>query len=337
MDQKPETPSLPLITRFKLWILSTLINVSISDDGTIDRKLSDFVDSKSPPNATPIEGVKSYDVSIDPHRNLWFRVYVPDHVMTADSKLPVIVYYHGGGFAFYSLDSSLYDGLCRRFARMIPAIVVSASYRLTPEHRYPSQYDDAFDVLKFLDDGKNLPKNADLHRCFVLGDSAGANLGHHVCIRSSQIRFQQLKIIGLVALQPFFGGEERTAAELSPEKSQGLALNQTDFFWNVLKPLSPSSNEKWDRDSEVINVSGPRAADISGLEFPKTIIVVGGRDILRDWQRKYYEWLKKSGKEVHLEEYPFMFHGFYTYTELDEAMHVISLVSDFVHNTSAEI
>nr|GEU73695.1 probable carboxylesterase 18 [Tanacetum cinerariifolium] len=192
MDQKPETRSLPLITRCKLWILSTLINVSIRDDGTIDRKWSDFVDTKSPPNATPIEGVKSYDVSIDPHRNLWFRVYVPD-VMTAD-KLPVLVFYHGGGFAFYSLDSSLYDGLCRRFARMIPAIVVSASYRLTPEHRYPSQYDDAFDVLKFLDDGKNLPKNADLHRCFVLGDSARANLGHHVCIRSSHIRFQQLKV-----------------------------------------------------------------------------------------------------------------------------------------------
>nr|GEW71973.1 alpha/beta hydrolase fold-3 [Tanacetum cinerariifolium] len=246
MDKKPETRSLPLITRFKLWILATLINVSIRDDGTIDRKLSDFVDSKSPANATPIEGVKSYDVSIDPHRNL-------------------------------CLDSSLYDGLCRRFARMIPAIVVSASYRLTPEHRYPSQYDDAFDVLKFLDDGKNLPKNADLHRCFVLGDSAGANLGHHVCIRSSQISFQQLKIIGLVSLQPFFGGKERTAAELSTEKSQGLALNQTDFFWNVLKPLSPSSNEKWDRDNEVINVSGPRAVDISGLDFPKTLIVVGGR------------------------------------------------------------
>ena len=113
-------------------------------------------------------------------------------------------------------------------------------------------------------------------------------------------------------------------------------MNQTDFFWSVFKPLSPSSGEVWDRDNEVINVSGPRAADISGLEFPKTLVVAGGRDILQDWQRNYYDWLKKSGKAAYLEEYPYMFHGFYLYPELDEAMHVISVVRDFVLNTSRE-
>ncbi|KAJ9563626.1 hypothetical protein OSB04_008786 [Centaurea solstitialis] len=329
MDPKPETRNLPLITRLKLCLLSIITNLCMHPDGTVNRFLEDLIVTKSAANPTPVEGVKSYDVSIDPDRELWFRVFVP--AVSTSGKLPLVLYYHGGGFSFNSPDSGPYDGLCRRFARMIPAVVVSASYRLTPENKYPSQYDDGIDGLKFLDDERNrksLPENADLQRCFVSGDSAGGNLAHQVCIRASQNKFQQIKVIGLVALQPFFGGEERTASELSPENWRGLTLYQTDFYWRALMPVDGG----WDRDNEVINVSGPRAMDISGVDFPATLVVVGGRDILQDWQRKYYEWLKKLGKEARLEEYRYMFHGFYAFTELDEATHVISVIKDFVNN-----
>lgn len=196
MDQKPETPSLPLVTRFKTWLFSNLVNASIRPDGTLNKRFGNFIDIKSPANTTPIQGVKSYDISINPDCNLWFRVFLPD--VTVDTTLPVIVYYHGGGFAFYSPDSIPYHGLCRRFASSIPAVVVSASYRLTPEQRYPSQFDDGIDVLKFLDEDqtrKILPDNADLRRCFVSGDSAGGNLAHQVCVRASQNKFKQLKVI----------------------------------------------------------------------------------------------------------------------------------------------
>ncbi|GKB16800.1 probable carboxylesterase 18 [Tanacetum coccineum] len=237
MDQKPETHSLLLITHFKLWLVSILTNAEIHPDGTLDRRFCNLIDFKSPANVTPIQGVKTYDVSIDPDRNL-------------------------------CPDSSPFDGLCRRFASSIPAVVISASYRLTPENRYPSQYDDGIAILKFLDENQS---NADLRASGII-----------------KLPFK-VKVIGLVALQPFFGGEERTASELSPENSRGLALYQTDFYWNVFKPLSPLPGEEWDRDNEVINVSGPRAADISGLKFPKTLVVVGGRDILQDRQRNYYD------------------------------------------------
>ncbi|KAD4982974.1 hypothetical protein E3N88_19645 [Mikania micrantha] len=235
MEMKPQTSSLPLFTRFKLFLGRTLVNIGLHKDGTIDKRFRHLIDFKSQANSTPVDGVSSYDVSIDP---CWFRVFVPD--VTAD-KLPVIVYYHGGGFALYGPDSTLFDELCRRFASMIPAIVVSASYRLTPEHRYPSQYEDGINVLKFLDDEnnrKNLPAKADLQRCFVSGDSSGANIAHHVCIEASKIKFQQLKVIGLVTLQPFFGGEERAASELSSENRLGLHLNQTDYYWNIFQPIA---------------------------------------------------------------------------------------------------
>ena len=155
-------------------------------------------------SSAPTKGVKSYDITIDPDRKLWFRVFVPD--VTIDTTLPVIVYYHGGGFVFFSPNSSFYDELGRRLASSIPAFVISANYRLTPENQYPSQYDDGIDVLKFLDEDKsrkNLPDNDDLRRCFVSGDSDGGNLAHQVCVRASQNNFQQLKVItekGLIFL-----------------------------------------------------------------------------------------------------------------------------------------
>ncbi|KAH7833761.1 hypothetical protein Vadar_009417 [Vaccinium darrowii] len=179
------------------------------------RPLLKLVSFTSPPNPIPINGVYSSDVTVDPSRNLWFRIFVPP---TATQPLPVIVFFHGGGFALLTADAKVYDAVCRRFALEISAVVVSVNYRLAPEHRYPAQYDDGFDVLKFLDERKSqeLPENADLSCCFLAGDSAGGNIAHHVAKRASESVFTQLKVIGLVAIQPFFGGEERTDSEKKP-------------------------------------------------------------------------------------------------------------------------
>ncbi|KAK9051172.1 hypothetical protein SSX86_027798 [Deinandra increscens subsp. villosa] len=327
MDNKPETNPIPQTIRDSLFIANTLIDVGFRSDNTIDRRFRYLADTKVPANATPVDGVRSYDVTNDPN---WFRVYVPEGTT---GKLPVIVYYHGGGFAYYDPDSAPFDGLCRRFAGMFPAIVVSASYRLIPEFRYPTQYDDGFNLLTFLDDAQNrkkLPDNADLQKLFVFGDSAGGNLAHHVALRASQYKFQHINVSGLVTLQPYFGGEERVNSEIASENRLGLHLNQTDFYWRVFQPHAP--DEVWNRDHEVINVSGPRAANLAGLNFPPTLVVIGGRDILEDRQRNYYIWLLNSGKEAYMEEYKYMFHGFYTFPELPEAIHVISVIKNFINN-----
>nr|UXL73239.1 putative carboxylesterase [Jasminum sambac] len=323
------SPVLPWRTRIQLSVLSTFTDASRRKDGTVNRRFLRFFEAgiKTPANPNPINGVKTSDVTIDSSRNLWFRLFVPTE--SGDDHLPVVVFFHGGGFVYLGPDFKSYDVVCRRFARRFPAIVISVNYRLAPEHRYPAQYEDGFDVLKFLDGDKSvLPENADLSRCFLGGDSAGGNLAHHVAKRACQFKLNCIKVKGIMAIQPFFGGEERTKAETELAKVDVLvSVSRTDWMWKAFMP----KGEGMDRDHEVINVSGKNAADISQLEFPATLVVVAGFDSLKDWQKRYYEWLKQNGKEAYLVEYPNMFHAFYVFPELPESGHLISQLEDFIH------
>ncbi|MFS7944897.1 putative carboxylesterase [Helianthus anomalus] len=136
-------------------------------------------------------------------------------------------------------------------------------------------------------------------------------------------------VVGLVSIQPFFGGEERIGSEIRLNGTAPiLTLKQTDWFWNAFLPLG----EPYNRDHPVVNVSGRYAVDISKMNLPPTIVVVAGFDILRDWQIRYYEWLKNSGKQVYLVDYPNMFHGFNLLPELPESDQLILEVKDFIHN-----
>lgn len=133
-----------------------------------------------------------------------------------------------------------------------------------------------------------------------------------------------VKVIGLVSIQPFFGGEERTESEIRLSRAPVVSVARSDWMWKVFLPESAN------RDHEASNVSGPNAADISGLDYPEAIVFVGGFDPLQDWQRRYYEWLKKSGKEARLIEYPNSIHAFYVFPELPESSQLIAQVKDFV-------
>ncbi|CAN1316937.1 Probable carboxylesterase 18 [Linum perenne] len=322
----PPPAALPWRTRLAVSFISTLSDTARRHDGTVNRRLLNFLDLKSPSSSTPIQSIVSSDVTVDASRNLWFRLYTPT---TTSTTLPIFVFFHGGGFAFLSPASVGYDLVCRRFARTLPAIVVSVNYRLTPEHRFPCQYEDGFEILRFLDGAASvLPPNADITKCFLAGDSAGANLAHHVAVRVGRAgddKFRRLRVVGQVSIQPFFGGEERSEAEIRLGSNSVLvSLPRTDWLWKAFLP------EGSNRDHEAANVSGENAEDISGVEYPETMVIVGGLDPLQDWQRKYYEWLKKWDKEATLIEYPNMIHAFYMFPELPEAAQVFTQVKDFV-------
>ncbi len=96
------------------------------------------------------------------------RLYRP---AAGAGSLPLVVYYHGGGWVLGDLDS--HDGVCGRIAAELPALVLSVDYRLAPEHVCPAAFEDAFAVYRALDAAA---LGADPGRVAVMGDSAGGNL-----------------------------------------------------------------------------------------------------------------------------------------------------------------
>ncbi|CAL5184995.1 unnamed protein product [Lathyrus oleraceus] len=321
-------PNISWMVRSSMSILSIIFYITRRSNDTINRRLLRLIDWKiSPnPNSKSINGVSSSDVMVNSTHNLWFRLFIPSSTTsTAISSLPVIIFFHGGGFAYLSPSSIPYHFLCQLFCRSFPAIVVSVNYRLIPEHRFPSQYEDGLEMLKFLDRNIDvLGKSADITKCFLAGDSAGGNLIHHVAVRASLEKFQMLKLIGLISMQPYFGGEERTKSEIRLKRAPLCSMDKTDWCWKMFLP--DGSN----RDHESCNVSGPNAMDISKVDYPNTLLLVGGFDPLVDWQKRYYEWLRKSGKEVELIEYANMIHCFYYFPDLPETSQFISKVKDFM-------
>ncbi|KAK4780289.1 hypothetical protein SAY87_016395 [Trapa incisa] len=318
--------SLPWKTRIVLFFISLVTDYTRRSDGTVNRLLLRLLDFRFPAIQSLTPHISSTtDVTLDPARNLWFRLFYPSSIPTGE-PLRVIFFFHGGGFTFLGPDSLGYDIVCRRFARKLSAVVVSVNYRLSPEHRFPSQYDDAFDVIRYIDQHPSeLPFSADLGRCFLAGDSAGGNIAHHVAVRACKSSFEAVKIRGIISIQPFFGGEERTPAEIQMPIAPIVSVERTDWCWKVFLP------EGEDRDHWAANVSGPNAVEITGLEgFPAVILFVAGFDPLRDWQKRYYEWLKRSGKEADLVEYPNTIHAFYMFPELPESAQIFSEISDFV-------
>lgn len=168
-----------------------------------------------------------------------------------------------------------------------------------------------------------------MSRCFLAGDSAGGNIAHHVAKIASEktTMLRKVRVVGLIAIQPFFGGEERTEAEIRLVNLPLVSVSRSDWAWKAFLPSGSN------RDHEAANVSGPNSVDISGLEnFPKTLVVVGGFDPLKDWQRRYYNWLKKSGKEAYLKEYPDSIHAFYIFPELPECSSLFAQVVEFINN-----
>lgn len=314
---------------FKLWLLLTIfrfvLRLARRRNGTVNRWLLNLVEIKVPPSTTPKNGVVSSDTVIDRDRNLWFRLFVPASAVTGEG-MPIIVYYHGGGFALSSPNTFAHHNWCSRLAKELRAAVVSVNYRRSPEFRYPIQYEDGFDALKFVDENlESLPGNIDPKSCFLGGDSAGGNLAHHVAVEAGGCEFSNLKIVGLMVVQPFFGGEERVGSEVRSTERLFLSLDDTDWYWKAFLPNGS------DRDHPAANVYGHKSTvDITRVKYPATLILMGGLDILNDRQRRYYDWLKNGGKEVKIEEHPDAFHGSFVFDDISGSSFFIEKMKRFM-------
>ncbi|KAL9225271.1 hypothetical protein vseg_001217 [Gypsophila vaccaria] len=276
------------------------LHIIPNSDGTITRIAQFF--PTVPPN-TSYDLAYSKDTLLNPRKNTWVRSYLPKNANQGVKKLPIIVYVHGGGFVELSVATPNFDRFCAHAAKYLGVIVVSVEYRLSPENRLPAAYDDVFEALYWLRDGDDewVRSYGDVSKCVIMGESAGGNIAYYVGLRASRLgrdrrdALNPLVIKGLVLIQPFFGGVDRTGSELRLDNSGGLALLVTDLMWDLSLPVGVN------RDYLYCNpFSGDGLGLVKGIRELDWRVVVAGcdGDPFYDRQVELVEWLKKLGVNV---------------------------------------
>lgn len=155
----------------------------------------------------------------------------------SDPGLPVLVYFHGGGFTIGSITS--HDTLCRVLADLAGCAVLSVGYRLAPEHRFPTAVDDAWDATQWLlREGRAL--GLDTTRVALGGDSAGGTLATvcATCARDAGVE---------IALQLLFypGCAARPEAPSHARYGQGLILEQAHIEYFFGHYIDPAERDDW--------------------------------------------------------------------------------------------
>ncbi|XP_054798756.1 carboxylesterase 1-like [Prosopis cineraria] len=233
------------------------LQIVVNDDGSLTRFLRDPLTlATSDPNL-PIS-VLTRDLTINQSNNTWVRLFLLRKALDyhPSNKFPLIVFFHGGGFIYFSAASTRFHDFCSKMATDIEAVVASVEYRLAPEHRLPAAYDDAVEALHWIKTSPDdwLRDFVDYSNCYVMGDSAGGTIAYHAGLRVAEEvnDLKPMKIKGLILRQPFFGGTQRTESEVRLEKNPVVPMCWCDLFWELALPVGANCDHEY---------SNPTAAD----------------------------------------------------------------------------
>ena len=250
----------------------------------------------------PLEMVKVSNISI-PVRDgseIAARIYHP----SSDTNLPVIVYYHGGGFVLYDINS--HDRVCRRLAKTNNAIVISVDYRLAPEFKFPIPTYDCYDSLKWVHENiQEIGGNPE--KVSVAGDSAGGNLATVTCIMARDE--DGPKIHSQILIYPTVDATFQFAS--IERNGKGYLLTKERMTWFV-DHYAVDENDKSDPFMSPIYQE-----DLVGL--PPAYVFTAEYDPLHDEGAAYAQKLKDAGVETRYKMYKGMIHGFINMPRLAKA------------------
>ncbi len=234
-----------------------------------------------------------------PSSTIPVRIYWPSTDPDDSAALPLVVYFHGGGFVMGDLDT--HDGTCRQHVVGTRAIVVSVDYRLAPEHPYPAAVEDAWAATLWVaEHGSEI--GGDTSRLAVAGDSAGGT------------------IAAVVAQLARDRGGPSVVFQLLWYPSTSWDLSLPSFTENATAPIldvaAVAAFSRWYAGE--LDISDPPAGMAPGraenlADLPPTYIGVAGHDPLRDDGIRYGELLSAADVPVEVHNAETMVHGYLGY------------------------
>lgn len=242
--------------------------------------------------AEPVKEVRDIEFP-GPAGQLPARVYRPDGA----GRLPVLVYFYGGGWSLGTLDTC--DGVCRMITNAAGCVTVATGYRLAPEHKFPAAVEDCHAGARWVA-AHAAELGADATRLAVGGDSSGGNLAAAVALLARDLGGPAIRHQLLVYPNTDYQAGTPSMREIADEYFFNPA--SVRWYWGMYLGAH--------EDGMNPLASPLRADDLSGL--PAATVITAGYDPLRDEAEMYARKLEAAGVPAEIIRYDGMMHGFFT-------------------------
>ncbi|MDM0067616.1 alpha/beta hydrolase [Variovorax sp. J31P207] len=259
----------------------------------------------------PAEVAQVRELQADgPHGPIPLRLYRPLG-SAASALLPVLVYYHGGGWTIGDLDT--HDTLCRALCNGSGCAVVAVDYRMGPEHRFPAAVDDVLAATRWVR-REAAALGVDAARLAVGGDSAGGNLAAVVAIAARDAG--DLPVAYQLLIYP--ATDMRRVHPSHTTNGQGYVLTSDTIGYFHDHYIADAAQDLDWRASPLLR------EDLAGL--PPALVLTAGYDPLRDEGLDYARALTAAGNRASYVCFERQIHGFITMGRLlDEANTAVAL------------
>lgn len=289
------------------------------------------------------------------HDKFHIRVYKPRCQTCTDEscplckeKLPVILYFHGGGFTVLSAKFKGYHELCSQYASN-GFIVVSVSYRLAPENPYPAAVVDSYKAMEWVysEEASHATTRMDLTSGIVLmGDSAGGNLaltlatllrdGLDVDLNEAGESVKDIKISKLVLAYPVLFATSKDEDEEAKLRQSFVDEVRKNSYYVLSYPIYEGYNGSYlgkdtSKREELERTDRRVSPMLAGLhDLPPTLLLTGSADFLAIPGRSLEEKLKDANTVVDHESYENQPHGFFSLTYLNSSKEVHKRCLEFL-------
>ena len=224
----------------------------------------------------------------------------------------IFVFLHGGGYCIGSSRTTHRIGLAN-LSKTTSCIIHSVDYRLAPEHPYPAALEDAVKAWNAV-----VSDNPD-SQIILSGDSAGGGLSLALMmrLRDEGSRLPDAAVLFSPWTDLTCSSETyKTLAKADPMLHHSAAIDCAKHY------VPHSANPK---DPYI----SPMFGDFTGL--PRTLILVGDRELLLDDSRKVGEKAKNAGVDVDVDIWPGMFHDWWLFgASVPESKQCLRKVAEWI-------